>query len=344
VSGPSRPLAAAQDPALDPDVLLPAPLIEFGGSGAVARLGGLAVLPWRRDWLLARAAGLAAEPKPPSGPRFGQALVRIQRGRAATEADLAAALAALEPGGLLAVTGPNALGIGGWTRRLRAAFGDPLRVVARAKARVTVFRPASGAAFAAPEPSRVPLADGEARLLLAAPGVFSADGLDRGTALLVAHLRAEPPARRVVDLGCGAGHLGIAALLAWPEATAVLLDGDARAVDSTLENLSALGLASRGVARWWDVSEPVPEGSFELALSNPPAHEGDVVSLAPARALLRAAAAALAPSGRLLVVANRRLPYERELAELGGQDACRLAREAGGFKILETRVRALPGG
>jgi 16S rRNA (guanine1207-N2)-methyltransferase len=135
----------------------------------------------------------------------------------------------------------------------------------------------------------------------------------------------------VVDLGCGAGHLGIAALLAWPEATAVLADGDHRAVASVAANLGRLGLSTRAEARWWDAAEELVGGPYDLALINPPAHEGAAVSLGPAQAMLRSLRPALARDGRIALVANRRLPYERELAAFG---ACRLAQERDGFKIL----------
>ena len=57
---------------------------------------------------------------------------------------------------------------------------------------------------------------------------FSGDGLDAGTALLIEHLHAGPTGGLVVDQGCGAGHLGIAALRAHDHARALLVDADVR--------------------------------------------------------------------------------------------------------------------
>lgn len=334
MSGPAAPPEPADDPALDAGILIAAPVLEFGGWHAVLRLGGAAVLPWRPLWLRARAVGAMAHADvPPDGAPPRQALVRVQRGRAASEAALAAASAALAPGDRLVVTGPNDLGIVGWVRRLGDALGAPLAQSARAKARAAVFTmPTTGARLPTPARARVPLGTDDATMIDVDPGVFSGGGLDAGTALLVAHLQTlSVQPRRVLDAGCGAGHLAIAALRRWPEARALLLDADARACACARRNLAALGLEQRAVVAWWDASEPVPGEPFDLALANPPAHEGQAVSVGPGIQLLRAAGAALAPGGRLVAVANRRLPYEAELDRLG---PCEVASEVGGYKIL----------
>ncbi len=332
MSGPAAAVDPADDPALDEGILAAAPVLEFNGCTAVARLGGLSVLPWRRPYLEALALGIAADAHPPRDRGFPQSLVRIQRGRSATEADLAAATAALAADGLLVVTGANTLGIAAWIRRVGDVLGGPpLRSHHRAKAKVAVFA-CLGHRCAAPSVERSPLAAGDARTLVVEPGVFSPGELDAGTEVLLGVLAKRPAVARVADLGCGAGHLGIGCLLAWPGASAVFLDADARAVASARENLRELGIAERGRAEWWDASEMVPGGPFDLILINPPAHEGAEVSLAAARAMFRGAAAALAPGGRMLIVANKRLPYERDLTAFGG---CRDIEELNGFKVLE---------
>ncbi len=339
MSGPTPAPEPQEDPALDHGVLGSGPLLEIGGWHAAARNGGQALLHWRSAWLAARAAGVASpEPQEAIAPAsHAQALVRIQRSRGGTEADLAEALGAVAAGGTIAVAGPNRLGIAAWIARLTTLLGGPLRTHARAKARVAVF--ARGAAPAPPRSGPALAADGGAGIpgglaIATLPGVFGAAGTDAGTALLAAHLLGRSPAARVLDLGCGAGTLAICALNAWPEARALLLDADARAVASASANLERLGLASRARVLWWDASERVPEDGFDLAVVNPPAHHGDAVDLGAAQAMLRALPDALAEGGCALVVANRRLPYERALARVG---PCRLAQERDGYKIIEAR-------
>jgi 16S rRNA (guanine1207-N2)-methyltransferase len=282
--------------------------------------------------------------------RAAQAVVRISRGQTATAADLAAACRALTLPGLLAVVGANTLGIGSWVKRLQQCFGAPLRVQARAKSRLAVFRISEPERWPVPEPSREPWAVVPGTTLVAAPGVYNGGRLDAGTALLLEHLRqecdeeaqlavlaGEEPAQRqphaIADLGCGAGHLGLAALHLYPRARASFYDADWQAVASAQGNCRTLGLAERSDCHWWDAHEALPAQAYDLILANPPAHAGAQVDLGPATALVQAALPALRPGGRLLVVANQRLPYERDWARLA---SWRLAQQRDGYKILES--------
>ena len=326
----------------DPGVLLAEPCLEFGGSRAVEARGGIAVLPWRDTFLAAVAAGLAAQPLADGIPvgAYGQAVVHLQKGRAATVADLAAAWRLLPLGGRLLVCGDNDLGIATFLKRLGEDLGQPSELVAnRAHGRIACFQRGERPPPEVPASTDVPLLPPAARgepgadvMLAVAPGVFSADGLDGGTAALLGCLSQCPPPQRVLDLGCGAGHLAIAALVRWPRCVAVLADGDHRAVVCATANLARLGLAERAQVAWWDAREAAPARAIDLALVNPPFHRGQAVDLAPAKAMFRALGEALAPGGRALVVANRTLPYERDLASLG---RVHVARQDSGFKVIQ---------
>ena len=54
-------------------------------------------------------------------------------------------------------------------------------------------------------------------------------------------------------------------------------------------------------------------GPFDLIVSNPPIHAGSAQSLHTVEDLVREAPGVLAPGGRLLLVAQRRLPIQRIL-------------------------------
>ena len=313
MSGPAD--LPTDDPALDPGVLLPGPLVEFQGWTAVARHGGLAVLPWRTQARQADSAGLATSPRVPA-TAFPQALVRLTKGRVAVEADLAEAWGTLTPGGRLVLTGPKDLGITSAVKRLEALLG-PGEVVAQRAHQKVVAWVRTATALPRPTTPRVALGDGSDLTLGTAPGVFSHDALDEGTATLLAVLHDLPEPRALADLGCGVGHLGLAALRRWPAATAWLGDADHRAVTVATDNARDLGLAPRATVAWWDAHEPLPITGLDLVLTNPPAHAGAATSTDAALAMFRTAHAALAPGGRLVVVANRQLPYERPLAQLG---------------------------
>ena len=115
--------------------------------------------------------------------------------------------------------------------------------------------------------------------------------------------------------------------------TALLADIDHRAVECATRNAADLDLAHRCEVQWWDaVLDPPPARRCDLVLVNPPFHSGVPVDLQPARAIFRAIDAVLSPGGKALIVANRTLPWERDLREIG---RLRQVEDRSGYKILE---------
>jgi 16S rRNA (guanine1207-N2)-methyltransferase len=301
----------------------------------------LAVLPCRRPWLQANAAGVAAAADASAVARgaYRQAVVHLQKGRSASMKDVVNAWNLLPLGGRLLICGDNDLGIATFIKRLGEELGAEGEVVSnRAHGRIAAFVRTDRPAPNEPVDQEVPLLPDELREpganahLLVAPGVFAGGGLDEGTASLLGCLSLLPPPSRVVDLGCGAGHLAIAAMVRWPRSTAVMADHDYRAVCCARINLERLGLADRAEVVWWDADEPAPANACDLALLNPPFHDGTAVDLSPAKAMFRAIDEALGPDGRALVVANRTLPYEKDLEALG---RAKIARQDTRFKVIE---------
>lgn len=316
----------------DPGILDDGPVVCFGSAAPLLRRGRVAVLRSRSAALplLGRGGAVAADAGGLADASCAQAAVLAGRSRAATWADCAAAWRVLSPGGRLAVAGSNDAGIAGTLRRLADEIGQaPEPVIARSHARVAVFRRVTAAGPAMPPSSRLQVAGLD---LLAPPGGFAAGRLDEGTAILLDLLDDLSPPRRVLDLACGCGPLGLAALARWREATGHLADDDAAAVAATRANAEAHGLAARCTVQWWTAGEALAVGGFDLALVNPPCHVGAVVDAAIGQAVLAAAAAALVPGGRLLAVANRRLPYEAALHRFG---MVRQVVQSGGYKVLE---------
>ncbi|HSL16929.1 MAG TPA: methyltransferase [Methylomirabilota bacterium] len=332
-----RPRSSPAELLGDPGVLGPEPALEAFGSAAVAAVGGVAVLPLRGDWLRARAADVVAVPWWPDAgaDRFAQVVVHLQKGRAATWQALAEGWRRLDPGGRLLLLGGNDLGVKSAVKRLAAELDAPGEVVAnRAHARAVCWRRDDGAGPREPVAPPVAVAAGGAVFQLpSAPGIFSADGVDPGTALLLEHLVDLDAPELVFDPGCGIGVLGLAALRRWPTARAVLADADHRAVTCARAGAVELGLDGRCEAAWWDAeNDPPPLPGCDLVLLNPPFHSGVPVDLQPARAIFRAVDTVLAPGGRALVVANRTLPWERDLERLG---ALRRLTDRSGYKVLE---------
>ncbi|MCH2186430.1 methyltransferase, partial [Myxococcota bacterium] len=329
----------------DPGVLQSDPLLEWGGWRGVEQREGVCILPWRADWLSAQARKLEAFPDVHAlGPaQFRQTLVHLQKSRDATWNDLRGAWGRLEPGGRLLLCGGNDLGIVSAVKRLARELDQVPQVLSnRRRARIVSFERPSGPcpepALPAPQKLWLPCPGSEPFEIEAAAGVFSAQKIDSGTEMLLnAVADHDGTPESIFDLGCGIGCLGLAALKRWPSARAILADADARAVNSTHRNAERLGVAARCEIVWWDAREPLPNPPGDLILLNPPFHTGHAVDLEPARAMFKCVGESLRPGGTALIVANRTLPYEKDLQAVG---RLQMLTETRHYKLLSLKRRS----
>ena len=115
---------------------------------------------------------------------------------------------------------------------------------------------------------------GRRLLLTSAWGLFSAKGIDEGTALLLNELALLPPQDRVLDFGCGYGALGLALAALWPQSDIVLIDKDLLAVEAAQRNIAENSLANAR-AMLSPGFRDAPPGPYELIVSNLPAQAGN---------------------------------------------------------------------
>ncbi|UYC11630.1 methyltransferase [Xanthomonas sp. CFBP 8445] len=174
-----------------------------------------------------------------------------------------------------------------------------------------------------------PILDGRFR---SRPGVFAWDRIDPASALLAEHLPADLRGR-AADLGAGYGYLSAELLARCPQLTALdLFEADARALALARANLAQ---APAGVTlgfHWHDVTTGLP-GQYDVIVSNPPFHApGRMERPDIGRRFIAVAAQALAPGGRLFLVANRHLPYEAVLDASFGETEVLATRD--GFKLI----------
>lgn len=152
--------------------------------------------------------------------------------------------------------------------------------------------------------------------LNALPNVFSREKLDIGSRLLLDNLPHLEPAQSAIDLACGNGLLGIAAMQLKRTQHVLFADESAMAIASACANASQiLGDSADTAFHLGDGLLGVPK-KVELILCNPPFHLGHTVDDFAGRRLLQQAAAALLPGGCLLLVANRHLDYGSSLKHL----------------------------
>ena len=159
------------------------------------------------------------------------------------------------------------------------------------------------------------------------PGVFSRDGLDTGSALLLSTLK--PHAKgKVLDIGCGAGVIASVVARRSPKVRLWLCDVHAAAVEASKATLAENGLEGEVFAS--NVFSDVT-GRFDMIISNPPFHEGLQTSLDAAHALIRGAVKHLNTGGELRIVANAFLPYPQVLDETFGSHE--VLAQTGRFKV-----------
>ncbi len=159
------------------------------------------------------------------------------------------------------------------------------------------------------------------------PGVFSRDGLDTGSQLLLSTLTPYTKGK-VLDVGCGAGVLATVLASHSPKVRLTLCDVSAPAVEASRATLAANELEGEVFAS--NVFSEVT-GRFDMIISNPPFHDGMQTSFEAAQTLIRGAVRHLNSGGELRIVANAFLPYPQALDETFGFHE--VLAQTGRFKV-----------
>lgn len=243
-----------------------------------------------------RAAGFQVDTAAPAEADL--AIVLLPRSKALARAMVAEAMALA---GKVIVDGQKTDGVDGLWREMRKR-GACSAAFSKAHGKVFVCESGDFGDWLGGAP--MPMAEGFAT----APGVFSADGVDPASALLAAALPVKL-GRHVVDLGAGWGYLGARILERDGIERLDLVEADHAALCCARQNVSD----TRAAFHWADATTWRPEQPVDAVVMNPPFHEGRKGVPELGQRFIAAAAAMLAPSGRLWMVANRHLPYEASL-------------------------------
>ncbi len=175
-------------------------------------------------------------------------------------------------------------------------------------------------------------------ILQTCPGIFSWEKLDQGTATLLDHLMVEPGST-VWDVGCGYGILGLTAALLGA-ATVLMSDINTLAVNYAQRNANLNHLSEKvKVFSAEGLNLPdsfsIVHSKFDLIVSNPAFHQGRTVDKSMADHIISRSPTLLKPGGRLLIVANRFLNYDKSLQSVFDQVV--KLEENSHYHVIESR-------
>ncbi len=245
---------------------------------------------------------------------------------------------ALKPGGRLYVVGAKDRGVLSMAKRMQTLFGNVETLEISKGQRVLCSRKMDQGTRSHPSPW--PPDTGQISLV---PTIFAEGKLDEGTRLLIEALEVHTT-DVALDIGCGAGFIGLHIARVASKGQVTMLDASLAAVDMARHRAEQDGLTNVQVLPS-DGVQAVQAQRFDLVVTNPPFHLAGIQTTEVAERFMREAAQVLRPRGRFYVVANRFLKYEPTLR------ACfKTVEEVGGntrFKVLRAmdpiRASTRPG-
>lgn len=162
-------------------------------------------------------------------------------------------------------------------------------------------------------------------------GLFSPRGADAGTLSMVSAVELES-GQKLLDLGCGAGLVGIAAAKVLGEENVWMTDVDPAAVRCAAENAKRNGVENVHLC-CGDALDAVDASGFDWILSNPPYH----ADFSIAKKFIEKGFNRLKLGGKLVMVVKRELWYRNKLTAIFG--GVRM-QEIGGYFVFTAEKRS----
>lgn len=263
------------------------------------------------------------------GEDYDAALVLCTKHKGENEANIATALSHLKAGGLIVVAGGKEDGIQPLRKRLEG-FGLDIEHMPKYHGVAFWFTRPKDVSDAVSKFAKPPVrVDGRFN---ASAGMFSHDRIDDGSELLASRLPTDFTGD-AADFGAGWGYLSVELAEKSPNLERLdLYEANHAALEAAKANLAENCPNAPARFFWHDLAAEPVRDKYDLIVMNPPFHEGHAAEPSLGQAMIKTAASALRGGGRLILVANRGLPYEPVLAanfkESG--ETCRNAR----FKVL----------
>ncbi len=162
-------------------------------------------------------------------------------------------------------------------------------------------------------------------------GVFSRDGLDKGTELLLGSL--PPLSGDILDLGCGWGPVGISLAKAYPTARVTMVDINSRAVELSQKNAKQNSVHVRVLQS--DGFEAIMDAKFSCIITNPPIRAGKQVIYS----LFEQSLLHLMPGGSLYIVIRKQQGAPSALTFLNTiYQSVQVVEKSGGFWVIRAAL------
>lgn len=152
---------------------------------------------------------------------------------------------------------------------------------------------------------------GEKYSLMSDEGIFSKNGLDDGARYLLESVVSTDLGKKILDLGCGAGPIGLILAHLDPEKRVTMSDVNLRALLLAKENAERMGLLERVEIVTSDVYLNL-FSTYDTILSNPPIRAGKKVTYA----IYDGAREHLNEGGSLIVVVRKKQGADSVFAHL----------------------------
>lgn len=162
-------------------------------------------------------------------------------------------------------------------------------------------------------------------------GVFSKDAIDYGTRVLIENVEIKPEYKKVLDIGCGYGPIGISLAKGFPFVHFDLIDINLRALDLARRNAQLNNLQNISIFES-NIYEMI-NTKYDCIISNPPIRAGKKI----VHQIIEEAIKYLVSSGAIYIVIQKKQGAKSAYEKLKQTfDNCEIACRDKGYYLLRS--------